>query len=76
MSKNAPFTSDGYGKLRSSPEVQKERERIAAQVRSRYAEELGTVGWYRKPWLEYRIHREIERRLDEIAPRDALYLKQ
>jgi len=73
MLKNEPFTADGYGNLRSSPEVLEARERIAAEVRSEYSEQLSGATWFRKPWIAYRIHREIERRLEEIAPLDALY---
>ncbi len=55
--------------------VRENYERIACEVRAWYADELSRAGWLRRPLLHFKIRREIRRRLDQIAPRDGLYLR-
>jgi hypothetical protein len=47
---------------------------IRAQVEAEYAERLQAANWARRLLLKAEMRREIERRLDRIAPPDALYL--
>ena len=55
--------------------VRKEyRPEVEAAVRARYADELARARGLRRLLLRLRIRREIERRLDELAPGKALYL--
>ena len=50
------------------------RLEVEAAVRVRYADELALARGLRRLLLRLRIRREIERRLDELAPGKALYL--
>ncbi len=57
--------------------VRKEyRLEVEAAVRARYADELAGARGLRRLLLRLRIRREIERRLDELAPGKALYLSR
>jgi hypothetical protein len=49
------------------------RERIEQAVRARYAAELAAADICDSLRLEVQIRAEIERALDQAAPRDALY---
>lgn len=51
------------------------REEVIAAVRARYAESLASAGNLRRLVLRLRMQREIARKLDELAPPDALYLQ-
>lgn len=48
--------------------------RIRTQVEAEYAERLRVANRARRLLLKAEMRREIERRLDRIAPPDALYL--
>ena len=62
------FFADGRAGI-----VRGERRRVEDEVRAKYATDLARASVLRRLLIRYRIHREVGRRLDEIAPRDALY---
>lgn len=49
------------------------RPHVEYEIRSRYAGELATAGPDERRRIERLIQREIEARLDEVAPPGALY---
>jgi hypothetical protein len=69
------FVIDGYERLTSTAEYQAESQKIIAEVRARYAGPLADAGLFRRIALRLWMRREIDRRLAELAPPDALYLQ-
>ncbi len=67
--KDSHFIADGYERAREAS-----FDRIRVQVEAEYAERLRAANWARRLLLKAEMRREIERRLDRIAPPDALYL--
>ncbi len=63
------IVADGQARVRKDC-----RPEVEAAVRARYADELERTRGLRRLLLRWNIRREIERRLDEIAPQEALYL--
>lgn len=63
------FVADGQRRARSACE-----DEVRAEGEARYAEALATAGFWGRLWLRRRMGKEIERRLKELAPDDALYL--
>ena len=53
-----------------------ERKRVKRAVRQRYAAQFAKAGILRRWLLLWKIRREIEKELETIAPRDALYAWQ
>ena len=51
------------------------RGHIEQQVREAYAGRLAAAGFLRRLWLRLAMWREVRRRLDRAAPKDALYAK-
>jgi len=74
------FVANGRETLLGTPEVQEKLAEIRLGVEAQYAYELANAGWLRrhmvKAKMERQIDREISHLLDQIAPRDALYLHQ
>jgi len=50
-------------------------EQVRAEVEKRYAEALAKAGFWARLRLRLRMRREIERRMKDFAPDDALYMK-
>ncbi len=48
-------------------------DRIRAEVEAKYAEELRTAGFWKRRRIRQKIEREIEKRLERIAPKTGLY---
>lgn len=46
---------------------------LLAVVRAEYAERLAKASWWRRIWIGRQIAREARRRMDRVAPPDALY---
>lgn len=67
------FVIDGHERLTSTSEYQAASQQIIAEVRARYAEPLASTGIFGRLALRLRMRREIDRRLAELAPPDALY---
>ena len=65
------FVADGQRRARSA-----EIDQVRTEVRERYAEALAKAGFWARFWLRLRMRREIERRMKELAPDDALYMKR
>lgn len=67
--KDSHFVSDGCERARAVS-----IEDIRAQVEAEYSGRLQAANWARRLLLKAEMRREVERRLDRIAPPDALYL--
>lgn len=67
--------AEGYKQLTESKEFRAIRDEVIAAARARYAEPLASAGFFRRLVLHLRMRREINRELDRLAPRDALYLQ-
>jgi hypothetical protein len=62
------FVHDGYKRARAA-----ELPRIRREVEQEFAERLAAADWFAMLLLRTEMRREIERRLDRIAPSDGLY---
>jgi hypothetical protein len=71
MDRRDKFVADGRERI-----ARDEIKRIRREVRARYADRLAAGGLFRRLWLRMKTHREIERQLNKIAPRDGLYAKR
>ena len=65
----------GRNNLLKSPEMQAEIARIRRELEQQYADELAQAGWFRKRLIKRKITKELERRIERMAPKDGLYLK-
>ncbi|HTM55231.1 MAG TPA: hypothetical protein VL175_14445 [Pirellulales bacterium] len=68
-SRQVPFLEDGWRRARAAAEAE-----IRAEVLAEFAERLRPAGWLERLRLRRQIKREIERRLEKIAPRHGQYL--
>jgi hypothetical protein len=68
-SSQVPFLEGGRILARAAAEVE-----IRKEVAAAYAEQLQMAGWFEALRLRREMKREIERRLEKIAPRHGLYL--
>ena len=62
------IVADGQERARAAA-----MERVRAEVQRRFAPELARAGFWRRWALRLHLRREIQRRMEQIAPRDALY---
>ncbi len=75
------FLPDGRQRaLKAAAEqIQETERRIRTTVEAKYSDQLAAAGPVRRFWLRQRMAREIAAQLreeiDNIAPRDALYLE-
>ena len=53
--------------------VRGEIKRIRREVHEQYAAALAEAGFFRRLMLRIRIRKEVQARLNKIAPRDGLY---
>jgi hypothetical protein len=63
------FVADGYERA-----CEAAIDKIRAAVAIEYAERLQAAGWWERWLLRYAMRREVERRLQRIAPPWGLYL--
>jgi hypothetical protein len=68
MATPSDFIVDGYDQARSRIEPE-----IVAAVHAEYAEQLHKATLFGRLWLKWQMRREIERRIADKAPPDALY---
>jgi hypothetical protein len=68
--RQARFVADGRRRV-----VAGELPRIRREVEARYAPRLAEAGFLQRLRLRITIHREIQRELERIAPKDGLYAK-
>ena len=68
MDESDAFHAGGHADLHSIHEPQ-----VRAEIELKYASELEGASWFNRRSIRKRIEREIDSRLDELAPRDALY---
>jgi len=69
------FLPDGRRRLIETAEYQAARERAIADVRASYAAALSQGSLLRRALARYQMRREIARRLEALAPSQALYLR-
>jgi hypothetical protein len=69
------FLPDGRRRLTQTAEYQAARERVIADVRASYAAALAHPSLLRRALARYQMRREIARRLEALAPAQALYLR-
>ncbi len=62
------FVADGYDRAREASEPI-----VRAEVEREFAAELQSAAESIRVQVRSRMEREVQRRLDRIAPRDALY---
>lgn len=68
MEQHHGFIADGYGRARAAS-----GPIIRAQVQQEFAARLNSASDAGKQRIEREIEQEIDRRLKEVAPPDALY---
>lgn len=68
QNQDSHFVADGCERARKAS-----IDKIRAQVEAKYSERLRAANWARRLLLKAEMRREVERRLDRIAPPDALY---
>ena len=66
------FLADGYQRGRAACETS--RVAIRREVEQEFADRLRQAGFFGRLLIRRRIRREVERRLNKLAPPDALYL--
>lgn len=74
MSAPTRFVHDGRTRARSTPEFLAARERLADEVRREFAAELARRRGLGRILVRWRMQRELRRRIERLAPRDACYL--
>ncbi len=70
------FVADGDSRWWTSAEGVKVRQRIEAEVRSRYRAEFERAGWFRQILLEHRMQREIAAERAEVTPPETPWAEQ
>jgi hypothetical protein len=68
LSPGFKFVVDGYCRARTAAEL-----RVRTQVEAEYSGQLAAAGFWERVRLWRQIEREAQRRLDRLAPPDALY---
>ena len=68
MEETDNFLADGYERLRGEHEPE-----IRAEVERKYAHQIASASWLNRRRIRKQIEREIETKLDDLAPPDALY---
>jgi hypothetical protein len=66
---SSDFVADGYERACDAA-----IDKIRAAVAADFAERLQTAGWWKRWRVRYEMRREIQRRLDRVAPPWGLYL--
>jgi len=67
---------NGRERLLQAPEVQEKIAAVRREVEAQYTERYATAGCIKRRILRWKMEREIARRIEQIAPSDALYLQQ
>lgn len=65
------FVADGRERAAAG-----ELPRIRCEVEAKYAPQWAASGFLGRLWLRLKIHREVQRELETVAPRDGLYAKR
>jgi len=74
MMKNG-IVQNGRERLLKSPEMQAEIARMKSEIERQYADELVRAVWFKRQLIKRKIAKELERRIERMAPTDGLYLK-
>jgi hypothetical protein len=70
------IVADGLHRIRSSAEFQEREREIGKRISQEYAGDLAAARGWRKLLLRYGMEKKIQKELELIAPRGALYLHQ
>ena len=73
---NERFVADGDSRWWKSAEGVEVRQRIEAEVRSRYSGEFKRAGWLKQLLLELRMQREIAAERAKVTPLETLWAKR
>lgn len=65
----------GRDNVLKSPEIQAEIAQIKAEIAHQYVDELAQAGRFRRWLIQRKIQKELNRRIEQIAPSRGLYLK-
>ena len=68
------FIANGREELRNDPQTQEMITNIEKQVKEVYLKRISEAGWFRRILLRYRMGQEIRDRIDQIVPKNGLYL--
>ena len=66
---------NGRANVLKSPEMQAEIARIKGEMEQQYADELAQAGWFGRWSIRRKIQKELDRRIERMAPSDGMYLK-
>jgi hypothetical protein len=69
----AGFTADGLSRGRRSPEYRQARREVIARVKAEFAPRFAEAGLLGKPIVWVKRRRQLERELEDLAPRRAFY---
>ena len=66
----SPLIAGGHGRARSA-----NIDQVTDEVKQRYAPALASAGFLKRLLLRWRMRKEIAKRMQQLAPDDALYFK-
>ena len=69
----AGITADGLSRARRSPEYREARAEVVTRVKAEFAPRFAEANLLAKPIVWVRRRRQLERELEELAPRRAFY---
>jgi len=72
--KNSTLVADGAQRYVETPEYREAARAIEAEVTAAYADRLRDAGWLSGVFLRVACRQEIRRRIENLAPPQALYL--
>jgi hypothetical protein len=69
------FLPDGRDRVMRAAEYAAVRRRVVAEVRADYSAELGGPNVFGRIVAWFKVRREVNRRLERVAPTRGLYMK-
>ena len=73
--RDSGFLADGRERVRRTEEYKAARQRLMAEVRAHYSEDLDRPNPLRRLAAWLKVRREVYRRLEGVAPTRGLYLR-
>jgi len=67
------IVANGRELIRDSERYRRKEEEIRKRICNSYRDKLAEASWWRKPFLKWKIEREIQKELDVLAPSQGLY---
>jgi hypothetical protein len=68
------IVSDGSLLIRASEEYKCKENEIRKSISERCRDEWFRTSWRRRPFLKWKMERQVQKELDEIAPPHGLYI--